>query len=32
MQLNASHTRGVRSLPNFLGVPVNENTDCINVR
>ena len=30
VQLNTSHSRGLRSLPNFLGVPVNENTDCVN--
>ena len=31
MQLNASHSRVLRSLPNFLGVPVNENADCISI-
>src|SRR5213593_4982795 len=31
VQLNASHSRVLRSLPNFLGVPVNENADCISV-
>jgi hypothetical protein len=31
VQLNASHSRGLRSLPNFLGVPVNENTDSIKI-
>jgi hypothetical protein len=31
VQLNASRSRGLSSLSNFLGVPVNENTDCINI-
>src|ERR1051326_5294179 len=32
VQLNASHTRGSRSIPNFVGAAVNENTDCIGIR
>ena len=31
MQLDASHSRDLRDLPNFLGVPVNENADCISI-
>jgi hypothetical protein len=29
VQLNASHSRGLRSLPNFIDVAVNENTDRV---
>src|SRR6266540_1444744 len=31
VQLNASHSSGLRDLPNFFGVAVNENPDCINI-
>ena len=32
VQLNASNSSGVCGLPNFIGIPVNENTDCMSIR
>ena len=31
VQLDASHSSGVGGVPDFIGVPVNENTDCISM-
>ena len=31
VQLNAAHSGDVCSFPNFLGISVNENTDCRDV-
>src|SRR5438876_8240956 len=31
MQLNTSQSHRLGSFPNLLGVPVNENTDCISI-
>ena len=31
VQLNAANSSDVRGLPNVLGIPVNENADCISI-
>ena len=32
VQLNAANSSDVRGLPNVLGIPVNENANCMNIR
>src|SRR6266480_3947407 len=32
VQLNAANSSGVRGAPNLLGIPVDENAECANIR
>jgi hypothetical protein len=31
VQLHASHSRGVCGVPDFIGIAINENTDCMSM-